>query len=56
MTKTRSVKVLFRRQEYSNSSEMKFLPWKQSFLEEGVNYSVTRGLRTGKFENLSRLG
>ena len=25
----------------------KFLPWKKSFLEDGVNYSVTRGLRTG---------
>jgi hypothetical protein len=28
-------------------SEKKFLPWKKSFLEDGVNYSVTRGLRTG---------
>jgi hypothetical protein len=71
------VKVLFRRQVYSNSSagleksaqgvlntppspifgallallmaswEKKFLPSKKSFLEDGVNYSVTRGLRTG---------
>jgi len=23
------------------------LPWKKSFLEDGVNYSVTRRLRTG---------
>jgi hypothetical protein len=28
-------------------SQKKFLPWKKSFLEDGVNYSVTRGLRTG---------
>jgi hypothetical protein len=28
-------------------SEKKFLPWKKSFLEDGVNYSVPRGLRTG---------
>jgi hypothetical protein len=28
-------------------SEKKFLPWKTSFLEDGVNYNVTRGLRTG---------
>ena len=28
-------------------SEKKFLPWEKSFLEDGVNYSVTRGLRTG---------
>ncbi len=28
-------------------SEKKSLPWKKSFLEDGVNYSVTRGLRTG---------
>jgi hypothetical protein len=28
-------------------SEKKFLPCKKSFLEDGVNYSVTRGLRTG---------
>ena len=72
-----SVKVLFRRQVYSNSStgleksaqgvphthpspifgallallmaswEKKFLPWEKSFLEDGVNYSVTRGLKTG---------
>jgi hypothetical protein len=71
------VKVLFRRQVYSNSStgleksaqvapntppspifgallallmasrEKKFLPLKKSFLEDGVNHSVTRGLRTG---------
>jgi hypothetical protein len=71
------VKVLFRRQVYSNSTtgleksvqdvwntppsptfgdllpllmaswEKKFLPSKKSFLEDGVNYSVTRGLRTG---------
>jgi hypothetical protein len=71
------VKVLFRRQVYSNAStgleksaqcvwntppspifgvllpllmvlwEKKFLPSKKSFLEDGVNYSVTRGLRTG---------
>ena len=72
-----SVKVLFRRQVYSNSStgleksaqgvwntppspifgvllvllmaglEKKFLPSKKSFLEDGENYRVTRGLRTG---------
>jgi hypothetical protein len=24
-----------------------FLPWEKSFLEDGVNYSVRRGLRTG---------
>jgi hypothetical protein len=71
------VKVLFRRQVYSNSStgleksaqgvwntppspifgaqvallmtswEKKFLPLKKSFLKDGVNDSVTRGLRTG---------
>ncbi len=29
------------------SWEKKFLPSKKSFLEDGVNYSVTRGLRTG---------
>ncbi len=28
-------------------SEKKVLPWKKSFLEDGVNYSVTRGWRTG---------
>jgi hypothetical protein len=28
-------------------SEKKFLPWKKSFLEDGFNYSVTRGFRTG---------
>jgi hypothetical protein len=29
------------------SWEKKFLPSKKSFLEDGVNYSVTRGLKTG---------
>ena len=29
------------------SWEKKFLPLKKSFLEDGVNYSVTMGLRTG---------
>ncbi len=71
------MKVLFRRQVYSNSStglekssqgvwntppslifgdhlallmtswEKKFLPSKKSFLKDGVNDRVTRGLRTG---------
>jgi hypothetical protein len=29
-------------------SEKKFLPWKKSFLEDGVNYSVTTGLSTAR--------
>jgi hypothetical protein len=29
------------------SWEKKFLPFKKSFFEDGVNDSVTRGLRTG---------
>ncbi len=71
------VKVLFRRQVYSNRSAgleksaqgvwntppsptfgallslvkglvgKEVFTWKKSFLEDGVNYSVTRGLRTG---------
>jgi hypothetical protein len=69
-----SVKVLFRRQVYSNSSTgleksaqgvwntppsptfgallspakgKEVFTLEKSFLEDGVNYSVTRGLRTG---------